>query len=231
MIKAAVFDIDGTLLDSIDLHARAWQQALARFGHQVPFELVRQQIGKGGDQLIPVFLTPEERRKYGKELEEFRSHLFKEEYLPRIKAFPQVRELFQRMQAAGKQTVLASSAKGDELQTYKRLAHLDDLVDKETSSDDAERSKPHPDILAAALAKLRSVTPEEAIVIGDSPYDAQAATKLGLLSIGVRSGGFSDLELRAAGFSSIYNDCADLLRNYAYSLFAESHAAESAISK
>ena len=109
MLKAAIFDIDGTLVDSVDLHARAWQEALAKFGHQVAFEQVRSQIGKGADQLLPLFLTPKEFDKYGEELEEYRGRLFQEKYLPLVKPFPGVRELFQQMLGDGRQIVLASS--------------------------------------------------------------------------------------------------------------------------
>lgn len=225
MIRATIFDIDGTLIDSVDLHALAWQEALYSFGHYVAFDLVRHQIGKGGDQLIPVFLTREEQEQYGKELEEYRAKLWKSKYISQVRPFPKVRELFQRMLSGGKQIVLASSAKGDELQTYKRIAGIDDLIDAETSADDADRSKPHPDIFAAALSRLHDVPPAEAVVIGDSPYDAQAALKIDVLSVGVRCGGFPEQELRAAGFSATYDDCADLLQRYDESIFAQRKAA------
>jgi HAD superfamily hydrolase (TIGR01549 family) len=201
-------------VDSVDLHAEAWQEALEKFGHPVLYERVRQQIGKGGDQLLPVFLTRQEQHSYGKKLEEFRGRLFKRKYLPQVKPFPKVRELFQRLQNDGKQIVLASSAKGDELKDYERIAGIEDIIDHETSSDDAERSKPHPDIFAAALARLHHVKLMEAVVVGDSPYDAQAARKISLTSIGVRSGGFPEKELRTAGFDTIYDDCAALLKYY-----------------
>jgi HAD superfamily hydrolase (TIGR01549 family) len=225
MIKAAIFDIDGTLVDSVDLHAHAWQEAFAKFGHEVPFRQVRQQIGKGGDQLLPVFLTEKEIQQSGEELEEYRGKLFNEKYLPLVKPFPHVRELFLRLKHDGKQIVLASSAKGDEIETYKRIAHLEDLVQKEASSDDVEQSKPHPDIFEAALQKLHEVEPQEAIAVGDSPYDAIAAGKLEIPRIGVLCGGFPENELRAAGCSAIYNDCADLLEHYSESLFSARHAA------
>lgn len=217
MVKAVIFDIDGTLVDSVDLHAQAWQDAFRRYGHDVAFEDVRQQIGKGGDQLIPVFLTPEQQKQYGKQLEEDRGQIWKSEYMHRVRPFTKVRELVQRILDDGKQVALASSAKADEVEFYKRLAHVDDLIEKETSSDDAERSKPYPDIFQAAMAKLRGVSAAEAMVVGDSPYDAEAAGKIGIGSIGVRSGGFPDAQLWAAGYIEIYDDCADLLENYAKS--------------
>lgn len=225
VIKAAIFDIDGTLVDSVDLHAKAWQEALREFGHDVPFDKVRSQIGKGGDQLIPVFLTNQEQKQYGEKLEEFRGKLWKSKYMHLVKPLPKVRELVERIIEDGKKVALASSAKEDELEEYKRIARIDDLVRTETSSDDAERSKPHPDIFEAALQKLQEMPAADAVVIGDSPYDAQAAGKLGIPSIGVRSGGFADQELWSAGYAMLYNDCADLLAHYDESLLKATVAA------
>jgi phosphoglycolate phosphatase-like HAD superfamily hydrolase len=132
-----------------------------------------------------------------------------------------VRQLFQRLRADEKRIVLASSAAGDELSTYKQKAEIEDLVQDETSKDDAEKSKPHPDIFAAALAKLSGISPEEAIVIGDSPWDAIAAKRAGVRTIGVLSGGFHDVDLREAGCIAIYKDAADLLARYDESPLAE----------
>ena len=224
MIKAVIFDVDGTLVDSVDLHARAWQEAFAHFGRQFDFERVRSQIGKGGDQLMPVFLSEEELEEFGEELEEYRGELYKREYLPRVKAFPAVRELFQRVQAEGLQTALASSAKGEELKTYKKLARIEDLVEEETSADDAEKSKPHPDIFEAALERLDDTRSSEALVVGDTPYDAEAAGKAGLQTVGLLSGGFPEEDLRAAGCVRIYRDAADLLANYDTSPLAKAQS-------
>ena len=175
---------------------------------------MRYQIGKGGDQLMPVFLSQEELEEFGEELEEYRGELFKREYLPRVRSFPAVRELFQRVQDEGLQEALASSAKGDELKTYKKIARIEELVEEETSSDDAEKSKPHPDIFEAALARLGSISPDRVIVVGDTPYDAEAAGKAGLQTVGLLSGGFPEEDLRGAGCVRIYRDAADLLANY-----------------
>ena len=210
MKKAVIFDVDGTLVDSVDLHARAWQEALAQFGHPVAFEAVRGQIGKGGDQLLPVFLSKEEISKYGKQIEEYRGALFKRQYLSQVTGFPQVRDLLQQIKRNGQHIALASSAKKDELTTYKRIANVEDLTDEETSTDDAEKSKPHPDIFKAALDRV-GVSANEAVTVGDSPYDAEAAGKLGLQTIGMLCGGFSEADLRQAGCIAIYRDPADLL--------------------
>ncbi len=220
MIEAVIFDVDGTLVDSVDLHARAWQEAFARFGKRIPFEDVRSQIGKGGDQLMPVFFTRAELDDFGEEMESFRGDLYKREYLPRVRAFPQVRELFERVRAEGKRIALASSAKEEELGEYKKIANVADLVEEETSADDAEKSKPHPDIFEAALALLGDPVPGRVIVVGDTPYDAEAARKAGLRTIGLLAGGFPEQDLRVAGCVEIYRDAADLLARYEDSLVA-----------
>jgi HAD superfamily hydrolase (TIGR01549 family) len=180
MTRAIIFDVDGTLVDTVDYHARAWQEALEHFGHKVSFTEVRDQIGKGGDQLLPMFLPVQEFNQSGKEIENYRSDLYKWKYLPHARAFPKVRELFQ----ASRQSIgLGSSCKRDELAVYKKLAKIDDLPTVDTSGDDVDKSKPHPDIFDMALRRLNA-TAAEAITVGDSPYDAIAANKIGLRAIG-----------------------------------------------
>jgi len=213
MPQAIVFDVDGTLVDSVDLHAHAWQDAFAEFGKDIPFQDIRDQIGKGGDQLMPVFLSEEEVRRMGKELQKTRSTIYKEKYLSQVRPFPGVRELFERIKRDGKKIALASSAEKDEFEPNLRLLKVDDLVDAATSSADAERSKPHPDIFEAALKKLGLPAPA-CIAVGDTPYDAQAAGKIGLATIGLLCGGFPEQDLRSAGCLEIRNDPADLLSHY-----------------
>ena len=225
-MKAAIFDVDGTLVDSVDLHAKAWQKAFAHFGNDVPLDRIRSQIGKGGDQLMPVFLSEEELKSEQKDLEKYRGKLFREEYLPKVKGFPQVRELFQRLLDDGWKLGLASSAKGKDLETYKRIAHIGDLLDAETSSDDAEKSKPYPDIFQAAMKRLGEIAAKDCIVVGDSPYDAQAAAKAGIRSVGFLCGGFPDSELRKAGYEVLYAGAAELLANYEQSVFHKEKPSE-----
>jgi HAD superfamily hydrolase (TIGR01549 family) len=215
MAKAIIFDIDGTLLDSVDLHAQAWQEAFRHFGHDIPFDEIRSQIGKGGDQLLPVFLSEAEIKERGKEIEEYRSDLFKRKYLPDVKPFPCVRELFLKIKSKGQQVALASSARGDELEHYEKIAHIEDLVEVKTSSADAKRSKPHPDIFEAALERLGdSLKREDVVVVGDSPHDAEAAKRAGLRTVGVRCGGFPEEDLRSAGCIALYDGPEELLRRY-----------------
>jgi HAD superfamily hydrolase (TIGR01549 family) len=214
MLQAVIFDVDGTIVDSVDLHAEAWRVAFEKFGKTFPFQEIRRQIGKGSDQLLPIFFSAQELDQFGEELDEYRSEIFKRDYLPRVQAFAKVRELFQRIKSDGKQIVLASSAKADELEAYKKVARIDDLIESQTSSDDADKSKPHPDIFQAALAHLKDVAPDNAVVIGDTPYDAQAASKANLKTIGLLSGGWTEEELRRAGCMAIYRAAEDLLLHY-----------------
>lgn len=214
MIKAFIFDVDGTLIDSNDFHAKAWEKAFAKYGFTVSFEEIRPQIGKGADTLLPVFLSEEEIEKYSDKLGDARAEIFKEEYLDKVKPFPKVRELFEKIKADGHKIALASSANEDEVKAYKKIANIEDLVEKETSADDADKSKPHPDIFNAALELLGNPKPETVLVVGDTLYDAEAATKAKLKIVGVLSGGFSEKDLREKGCVEIYKDAADLLENY-----------------
>ena len=220
MIKAVIFDVDGTLVDSVDAHAHAWQDVFQEFGHDIGFDAVRQQIGKGGDQLMPVFLSQDELDARGEDIEKRRSDILKTSYLPHIKAFPDVRALFQRLRGDGITTVLASSAKAAELEVYKAIADITALVDEQTTADDVEKSKPHPDIFQAAMQRLPGLPLDQAIVIGDSPYDAEAAAKAGLRTIGFLSGGFPEAALRHAGCVAIYRGPRHLLQDYSRSMLA-----------
>jgi HAD superfamily hydrolase (TIGR01549 family) len=214
MIAAAIFDVDGTLVDSVDLHAKAWQEAFAQFGKKISLHQIRRQIGKGADQLLPVFFSKQELDEVGQELDEYRSELFKKEYLPQVKGFPKVRELFQRIKRDHKRIALASSAKSEELEIYKKVAKVADLIEDETSSQDADKSKPHPDIFEAALQRLPGITLDQVIVVGDTPYDAEAAAKANLQTIGFLCGVWNEKHLRQAGCVAIYKNPADLLARY-----------------
>jgi len=212
--KAVIFDIDGTLLDSVDLHAQAWIEAFEHFGYRIPFEKVRPQIGKGGDQLMPAFISQEELKKIGHDLEQYRGELFKRKYLPEVRPFPRVRDLLLKIKENGQRIALASSGKEDEVREYKRIAHIDDLVDTDTSADDADRSKPAPDIFEAAIRRLTPLTPAEMIVVGDTVYDIEAARKARLHTVGLLCGGSSADALHRGGCVAIYADCAALFMKY-----------------
>ena len=210
-MPAILFDIDGTLLDSVDLHARAWREAFQAFGKEIPFEDVRSQIGKGGDQLLPVFFSPAELAARGKEIERWHDEVWKLRYKPRVRPFAGVRLLFIELRARCWIPVLASSAKEDELGFYVQVLDVADLIQGATSKDDAARSKPHPDIFAAALDRVPAGQRSGSCVVGDSPWDALAASRLGLPMTGFRCGGFPESDLREAGARQMFDGPADLL--------------------
>jgi phosphoglycolate phosphatase-like HAD superfamily hydrolase len=209
MPQAAIFDVDGTLIDSVDLHARAWQEALVKFGHEVSFEQARGQIGKGGDQLIPTFLSAAEQKDHGEELEDWRGKLFKSKYMPLVRPFSAVPELLRRVHQTGLKVAVASSAKESELDIYLDIACIKDLVDVVISSENAKHSKPAPDIFDAALKKL-GIAGSDALAIGDTPYDAKAAGKAGIATIGMLCGGFTEAKLRDGGCIAVYPGPATL---------------------
>jgi HAD superfamily hydrolase (TIGR01549 family) len=229
MIEAVIFDIDGTIVDSVDLHAKAWQRTFAKFGKNILLEAIRSQIGKGADQLLPVYFSQQELERFGEAMEIYRGDLFKTEYLPKVKAFPKVRELFERIKQDQKQIALASSAKKDELRRYKEIAQIDDLIESETSSDNVERSKPCSDIFDAALKQLGDIPSENVVAVGDTPYDAEAAAKANVKSIGFLCGGWTEPQLRRAGCIAIYRGPADLLARYDESPMRQTDSLSAAI--
>jgi HAD superfamily hydrolase (TIGR01509 family) len=213
MIRAAIFDLDGTLVDSNEFHVLAWQETFRHFGREIPIERLREQVGKGGDQYLPVFLNEAEMREFGEEADKLHGEIFKKKYLSRVKPFPKVRELFERLRTDGKKIALASSGKDPEVRHYEKLLGIERLVDAMTTSDQVVHSKPYADVFVAALNLLK-LPANEAVAIGDTPYDVEAAKKIELPVIGVLCGGFSGDVLRGEGAVAIYRDPADLLEHY-----------------
>jgi len=211
MLKAILFDIDGTLVDSNDFHILAWAEAFKQFGHEFRLAEIHEQVGKGGDNLVPAML-PDIGEDETEQLKKTHGELFKEHYFKRLKPFPGAVDLLRRCREAGYTVVLASSASGTELDH-----HLDDvlgvrdLVDGWTSADDVGHSKPCPDIFVTAAQKA-GVEPDEALVIGDTPFDIQAASDAGIRTVAVRSGGFRDDQL--SGANAIFDDVAELLERF-----------------
>lgn len=216
MFRAVIFDLDGTLVDSNELHVDAWDETFRHFGKEFPRARLREHIGKGGDKYIPEFLSEAEMREFGGDLEKFRADVFKRKYLSRVRAFPKVRELLQRIRDDGKRVVLASSGNESEVEHYIKLAEIGGLVEAMTTKTDVSHSKPSPDVFQRALTLIHMQS-SDAVVVGDTPYDVQAAKKIDLATIAVLCGGFPADELRAEGAIAIFNDPADLLENYARS--------------
>lgn len=196
--EGLILDVDGTLIDSNDAHAEAFAEAL-----QVPFERVRPLIGKGADQLIPELIG-----RYDAALAERKKAIFKARYLPRLRPFPKARELVSKFKDMGLRLAVASSAGRDELDALLHVAGVQDYLDTQTDADDAEQSKPDPDIVLAAVKKL-GLPAARCLMIGDTPYDAEAAARAGVAFIGLRCGGWSERDLRPA--LAVFDDPAELL--------------------
>ncbi|BAY10319.1 HAD family hydrolase [Calothrix sp. NIES-2098] len=211
-LQAVLLDIDGTLVLSNDAHAQSWVDTFKEFGYDVSFEQVRPLIGMGGDQLIPKVvpgLTDEEGD--GKAIAQRRKKIFLNNYAPKLSPANASRELIQHMQQLGLRLIVASSASNEELETLLKAAQVDDLLQETTTSSDAEASKPAPDIVEAALSKLK-MEANQVLMLGDTPYDIKSAGEAGVGLIAMRCGGFDDSSL--AGAKAIYNDPADLLAHY-----------------
>lgn len=207
-LKAVLFDVDGTLVDSNDAHAQAWVKAFAEHGVKVDPAHVRRCIGMGGDKLMPEVSGIEEDSAEGKPIARRRGEIFKQEFLPGLKALDGARELVAAVKDRGYTAVAASSASKEDLKALLAIVQAEWLMDDSTSSDDAEDSKPDPDIIEAALKRAKA-SPREAVMIGDTPYDIEAAERAGVAVIGFRSGGWQDDDLKGA--IAIYDGPADLL--------------------
>ena len=219
VIKAILFDIDGTLVDSNDQHVLAWEEAFASVGASFDRQAIHDQIGKGTDMLVPALL-PGANEALQEQLGDAHGKVFKARFLETIAAFSGARELLVRVSDAGQKVVLASSASKPELDHYLDLLDARDLVSATTSADDVENTKPAPDIFATALEKLAPLRADEVMVVGDTPYDIEAAGKCGIAAVGLRSGKFSDEALLGAGAVALYDDAANLLHGYASSPLA-----------
>jgi membrane protein len=212
-IKAVLFDIDGTLVDSNDYHVRAWEQAFETVGASFDAQVIHDQIGKGTDMLVPT-LMPEAGKAEQERLGEAQGDAFKSQFLERVKPFRDAHNLLVRVHEAGQRIVLASSASKEELDHYVGLLDVRDIVADMTTADDVANTKPAPDIFATALKKIAPLGADEVIVVGDTPYDVEAAAKCGIAAVALRSGKFTDDVLRDAGAVAIYDDVAELLAEY-----------------
>jgi HAD superfamily hydrolase (TIGR01509 family) len=212
--KTVLLDIDGTLIDSNDAHAQAWVDVGTEFGYDIEFDHVRWLVGMGGDKVLPELTGIEADSKEGERILARRGEIFRERYLPQLQPFEGTRELLERIKRDGRQLVVATSASEEDLEGLLKQAGIEDLIDNAANSDDAEESKPAPDIVDAALQRART-RPGEAIMIGDTPYDIAAAMRAGVPIIGFLSGGWEAEELRGA--IAVYEGPAHLLSEYSSS--------------
>ena len=219
-IRGIILDVDGTLVDSNDQHAKAWCDAFAEKGYRASYKVVRSLIGMGGDRLVPRITGLSEESERGKEVSECRGKLFKAKYLHTIKSWPHSRELLLKMRDAGMNLAVASSAPEDDLGPLLKIAGADDLISGKTSSDDADHSKPDPDIVQAALKKL-GLLENEVLMVGDTPYDIEAAGSAGIRTIAFRCGGWDDDNL--IGALAIHDNPEELLSHFETSVLSQSH--------
>ena len=210
-LRTVLLDIDGTLIDSNDAHARAWVGSLEAHGYVVPFEQIRPLIGKGGDKILPELVGLDPESGEAKRMSETRSELFVRE-LPSLRAMPGTRELLERMKAEGLELVVATSAKSNEVRALLEQTGVSDLIQLASSSDDADASKPDPDIVQAAL-RLNGSHASHSIMLGDTPYDIEASARARVPAIALRCGGWWDDDAFADAVA-IYDDPADLLAHF-----------------
>lgn len=202
-----MFDVDGTLVDSNDAHARGWVDALEQNGRSHAVGEVRRLIGMGSDNLLPALgIDPDS--DFGKALGDEAKRIFLERYLPGVRAFPMARELVFAMRTAERRAIAATSADKDELEKILGHTGLTGIFDEEITHGDIEASKPEPDVIHAALERVKC-EPHEALFIGDTPYDIEAAIRAGVACIALQCGGWSEREL--SGAVEVYRDPADLL--------------------
>lgn len=210
-VTTVLIDVDGTLLDSNAAHAQAWAQALQEHGINTDESRIRPLIGMGGDKLLPAVAKVEAGSSRGRAMTSRKQELF-DALLPRLLPTRGARALVEHLRRHGLEIVIATSAGGDEVSGLLQRAGIDDLIPKRTSSDDVDDSKPDPDVVKAALARA-GATPDEAVFIGDTPYDIEAGNRAGVGVIGVRCGGYwQDSDLRGA--LTIVDDPADLLARW-----------------
>jgi HAD superfamily hydrolase (TIGR01509 family) len=215
LLQGVIFDVDGTLVDSNDAHAQSWVDTFANAGYDVPFDVVRPLIGMGGDKLLPRTIGVKNDSAEGKKLSKQRGEIFREKYLPKLKALPGSRALVERVRSEGLKPIVATSAKDSELKGLLKAAEVEDLMEERATASDAKKSKPDPDIVEAAIEQS-DIPADKLVMLGDTPYDIEAATRAEVRIIAFRSGGWSDQELKGA--AEIYDGPADLLAHFDTSL-------------
>jgi HAD superfamily hydrolase (TIGR01509 family) len=220
--QGVLLDVDGTLVDSNDAHALAWHDAFAEAELDIAAARVRRLVGMGGDHLIELLAGYPPGSRQHRRLAQRHGEIFAERYLRTVHPFPGTRALVLALRAAGYLYAIASSSKGDDLDRLLAIAGVDDLCDRRASSSDVASSKPDPDIVEAALAKL-PVRRERVVLLGDTPYDVRAARSAGVATIGMSSGGFSAEML--SGAIAIFDGPADLLARWASSPLGSSQCA------
>jgi HAD superfamily hydrolase (TIGR01509 family) len=205
-MPAAIFDIDGTLVDTNYHHAVAWYRAFRRFGVTLPLYRIHRHIGMGGDQLVGALAGDDFDREHGDEARHLEGDLYME-LIDEVCPLAGARELLVELKERGHRLVLASSAKQHEVDHYLDLLDAREIADDWTTSADVEHTKPAPDLVAAAVERAGGGS---AVMVGDSTWDCEAAKRAGVPTIAVLTGGFSEQELRTAGAACVFERLGDL---------------------
>lgn len=203
---AVILDIDGTLVDTNYHHTLAWYRALRACGHTVRMWEIHRHIGMGGDQMVEALVGKENEERQGDEIRAAEGDAYGE-LIGEVEAMAGARELVEDLHVDGARVILASSAKEEEVDHYLDLLGVRDVVDGWTTSADVERTKPHPDLVHAAMDKAGG---GPAVMIGDSTWDVRAAEAAGIPTLAVLTGGFSEAELRDAGAVEVFESIAEL---------------------
>jgi HAD superfamily hydrolase (TIGR01509 family) len=204
----AILDIDGTLVDTNYQHTLAWFRAFRRHGVTIPIWRIHRHIGMGGDQLVEALTDEDFDREHGEEIRAVEKELY-QEMIEEVVPMQDARKLIVDLHERGHTVVLASSAKEEEIGHYLELLEARELADGWTSSADVEATKPEPDLVKTALAKGNAPA-QDATMIGDTPWDVQAAKRAGVQTIAVMTGGFSREELSEAGALAVFESVSEL---------------------
>ena len=204
---AAILDIDGTLVDTNYPHAIAWYRAFLQSGETLPLWRIHRHIGMGGDQLVAALAGEDFDAEHGDDVRAAEKALYMA-LIHEVRPLEDARELVEDLAGDGRPVVLASSAKPDEVEHYLDVLDARELADGWTDSGDVERTKPEPDLVAAAVEKAGAR--DGAVMVGDSTWDCEAAGRAGIPTLAVFTGGFSEAELRDAGADGVFESLSAL---------------------
>jgi HAD superfamily hydrolase (TIGR01549 family) len=205
-LTAAILDVDGTLVDTNYQHALAWYRAFRQHDIVVPIWKIHRAIGMGGDQLVGHLIGEEKAEELGDDIRAAEKPLYLA-MIEEVEPLEGARDLIADLKERGHTVVLASSAKGNEIEHYLDLLDARDLADAWTMSDDVEETKPSPDLVQAALKKAGS---DSGVMVGDTTWDVEAAKRAGVETITVMTGGFGADELRDAGAIAVFDSIGEL---------------------
>jgi HAD superfamily hydrolase (TIGR01509 family) len=206
MPQAALLDVDGTLIDAVYQHTLTWQRAFAQHGYSVPAWKCHRHIGMGGDQIVTALAGEDAENRDGEALRETEGKLF-DELIDEVQPLPGARDLVEALKARGLTVVVASSGSGSHIERHLEELGITGTIDGYTTSDEVDRTKPNPDLIETALELAET---RDAVMLGDSTWDVEAAERAGIETVGLLCGGFSERELREAGASAVYETPAEL---------------------